>query len=92
MDVLHKLIQSFQVSGEPAYFTLECRLGNPPEVLGVSKYGSVSELTINDEKPKQTYFYINYAEVGVGGAARFKTHPHEVKLIVDNNGNIVYSN
>lgn len=89
MDVIEHLKQ-LDDSGNSTYFTLECRLGNPPEVLGVSKYGTVSELTINDEKPKQSYFYINYPEVQLGGATRFKAHPYEIKMLVDNEGNIMY--
>lgn len=80
----------YQDSSEPAYLTLECRLGNPPSVCGVTKYGTVSEITINKEKPKQSYFYINYLGEFAGGGVRFKASPHEVKMIVDIYGNIVY--
>lgn len=70
--------------------TLSCRLGNPAETTIITKTGTIDNLDINNEKPKQTSFYIHYPNVGAGGGVRFKAHPHEIVTIFSGE-EIIYS-
>mgnify|MGYP003344451339 CR=1 FL=1 len=92
MSNLIDQLTQLQDTGEPTTFTISCRLGNPPEVLTLSKSGFVTNLDINEEKPRQTSFYINYADTRPGGAVRFKSHPHEIITITDAHGTTIYTN
>lgn len=75
------LLQDLQDNRTIVSVTLSCKLGNPPEQQYLSKWGVIRELTINDEKPRQSSFYIEYLERGRGGATKFKASPHEVVAI-----------
>lgn len=92
MDDLLKILSDLENSQSNVEIALCARLGSPPEECSLVKKGRITQLSVNEEKPKQTYFYIDYEEVGPGGAVRFKSHPHEIKKILDNQGKIVYSN
>lgn len=69
---------------------ISCRLGNPAEETIITKTGTIGDLVVNAEKPRQTSFYINYPNVGAGGGVRFKAHPHEV-LSIFNEDDVLYS-
>lgn len=84
-----KAINDLNETSETVTFTLYCRIGL--ENCYLSKTGYVDELSWSTEKPKQSYFYINYKKPTIGGGVRFKVAPHEVISILDSHGDIIYS-
>lgn len=91
MEDLLDILSDLENSQKDVTVALSVRLGNPAEELDVNKSGKIVNLSINEDKPRQTSFYVQYPEAGPGGAIRFKCHPHEVKNILDKSGSVVYS-